>query len=400
MGKTTTCGIAVLIFAVMQVRAAAQSQTPTHSDTFRVLYTFSGGSDGALPSTGLLRDAAGNLYGTTIAGGDPDCNCGVVFEVSPTGKEHVLYTFTGDPDGGGPDGSYPQGDLTFDREGNLYGTTTQGGDLGGVVFKLDRNGNETVLHKFEGPDGAFPFGLTRDAAGRLFGVTFYNDQRCGCGTVYGLNKNGHVSFYAFSGKPDGANPEGDVAIDHKGNLYGTTSAGGKFGSGAIFKIDRKAQETVLHSFSGADGADPVGGLVLDEQGNAYGTTYSGGAWNSGVVFKLNQKGEFTVLYNFMGGADGGGPLAQLVRDSAGNLFGTAYTGGDVSCVFISQNPGCGVVFELDPRGTETVLYTFENGADGSMPQGKLTLDRNGNLYGTATLGNNFFGTGVVFELTR
>lgn len=387
--------IALLVCALISCRAAAQSTAPQGPlSTFHVLYTFTGGADGALPEAGLLRDSAGNLYGTTIAGGDPDCYCGVVFKVSPTGSERVLYTFTGDPDGGGPDGSYPQGDLTFDKEGNLYGTTTQGGDLGGVVFKLDRNEHETVLHKFEGPDGAYPFGLTRDTKGRLFGVTLDN-------TVYGLTTDGRdLGFYSFNGGNDGASPEGDVVIDRQGNLYGTTSRGGQYGKGVVFKVDRKGQETILHSFSGADGANPYGGLVLDEQGNAYGTTYSGGAWNSGVVFRLNQNVDFSVLYNFTGGADGGGALASLVRDSAGDLFGTTFTGGDVSCVFISENPGCGVIFELDANGTETVLHTFENGSDGSMPQAKLTLDRNGNLYGTATLGNDFFGTGVVFEVTR
>jgi uncharacterized repeat protein (TIGR03803 family) len=391
--------VTVLVFLLSAAAQSAFSQTSPQ--TFRVLYTFTGGTDGALPYAGVLRDRKGNLYGTTIAGGDAAvCNCGVVFELSPEGAEQVLFTFTGDQDGGGPDGSWPAGDLAADKEGNIYGATTGGGQFAGVVFKLDRNRNETVLHTFNGNDGAYPLGVIRDSAGTLFGVADLGNAKCGCGTVYALNSSGReLGVYAFTGGNDGANPTGDLVRDSHGNLYGAASGGGKLRNGVVFKVSRTGKETVLHNFNGSDGASPYSGLLFDGQGNAYGTTYVGGASNSGVVYKLSKNGEFKVLYNFTGGADGGFPLAGLVQDPAGNLYGTTFNGGDVSCVFIQQQPGCGVVFKLDPNGTETVLHTFENGADGSLPEAKLTMDAEGNLYGTAILSDNFFGFGVVFEMT-
>lgn len=389
-----------MVLVVLIGTATQFAFSQTSPQTFRVLYSFTGGTDGGQPFAGMLRDRKGNLYGTAITGGDAFCNCGVVFEVSPEGVERVLYTFTGDQDGGGPDGGWPAGDLTADKEGNIYGTTTSGGHLVGVVFKLDRSGNETVLHTFEGVDGGYPLGLIRDSAGSLFGVTVNSAAKCGCGTVYALNATGReVGLYFFDGGSNGSSPVGDLARDRSGNLYGAASGGGEFRNGVVFKLSRTGRETVLHNFSGSDGANPSSGLLFDAQGNAYGTTYLGGASNSGVVYKLSKNGEFKVLYNFTGGPDGGFPLAGLVQDSAGNLYGTTFNGGDVSCVFIQQQPGCGVVFKLDPSGTETVLHTFENGADGSLPQAKLTLDSEGNLYGTTTLSDNFFGSGVVFEMT-
>jgi uncharacterized repeat protein (TIGR03803 family) len=207
----------------------------------------------------------------------------VVFRVDRTGRETVLYTFTG-PNGGGPTAG-----LLRDKEGNLYGTTSGGGSFGsGTVFELDRTGKETVL-------------------------------------------------YSFTGGTDGANPVGRLIRDKEGNLYGTASSGGAFGAGAVFQLDPARNETVLYSFSASgttDGNTPYAGLVRDREGNLYGTTtfggspmFSGHLSDCGVVFKLDRANRETVLYNFTGGADGCAPEARLVRDPAGDLYGTTTNGG-------------------------------------------------------------------------
>jgi uncharacterized repeat protein (TIGR03803 family) len=210
-----------------------------------VLFSFNGAMEGGNPGGGLVRDAAGNLYGTTSYGGAGGCpfgqGCGVVFKFDPTGNETLVHSFAGSPaDGGVPSGGLPSADLVRDAAGNLYGTTYSGGASGyGIVFKLDTADQETILHSFAGPptDGGYPnAGLVRDAAG---------------------------------------------------NLYGTTSYGGSASPfGVVFKLDTAGRETILHNFFGYEGAFPYAGLVRDAAGNLYGTTYSGGASDSGVVFKL------------------------------------------------------------------------------------------------------------------
>jgi uncharacterized repeat protein (TIGR03803 family) len=317
---------------------------------------FAGGDasgGGFAPYAGLIFDAAGNLYGTTYAGGAGD---GVVFKLAPnpdgTWTETVLHSFAG-TDGGGP-----YAGLIFDATGNLYGTT-EGGGAGdyGVVYKLSPNPDgtwtESVLHSFTGADGWFPYaGLIFDSAGNLYGTTYYGGGTgCGygCGAVY---------------KP-APNPDGTWT------------------------------ETVLHSFMGTDGRNPYGGLISDASGNLYGTTqYGGASAGYGVVFKLapNVDGTWTetVLHNFMG-TDGYGPLAGLVFDAIGNLYGTAQGGGA---------DGNGVVFKLVPNQdgawSESVLHTFSG--TGKNPEAPVIFDPAGNLYGTASAGNNNYG--LAFEITN
>jgi uncharacterized repeat protein (TIGR03803 family) len=406
-GRPAGPALALAIMFVSAVLATGSAQAQTYTE--RVLYSFMGGTDGAYPIAGLVRDGQGNLYGTTSGGG----GCGTVFKLDATGAETVLYRFTG---AGRGDGCFPTASLVRDTQGNLYGTTASGGTLRcappygcGTVFKVDTTGKETVLHSFTAEqDGWRPWaGLTRDAQGTLYGTTefgggnycsFFPDY-AGCGTVFKVDNIGiETVLHRFTEEgDDGWNPSAGLILDAQGNLYGTTRGGGaygrnEYGYGTVFKVDMTGKETVLYSFEGeADGNSPSAGLVLDAQGNMYGTT-------NGTVFKLDTTGEETVLYRFTGtGGDGALPLAGLVRDMQGDLYGTTYFGGDPAC-----EGGCGTVFKLDTTGKETVLHSFTGtGGDGcytSATSAGLVRDMQGNLYGTTTE-CGAYGMGTVFRLT-
>jgi uncharacterized repeat protein (TIGR03803 family) len=363
------------------------------AQTFTVLYSFKGVPDAASPMAGLVMGGRGNLYGTTSAGGTS--NNGTVFKLGTTG-EAVLYSFCIRTNCA--DGAFPVAPLLRDKTGNLYGTTSNGGISGnGVVFKLDASGKESVLHRFAGhlKDGNNPqAGLIRDAASNLYGTTTYGGS-FDDGIVFKVNKAGKETvLYDFTGGMDGGNPQyGSLRRDATGNLYGTTYTGGSFscggsdGCGTVFKLDL-GKETVFHNFAGGDGANPYAGVIRDAAGNLYGTTAFGGPAQNGTVFKLDAGGRETILYGFTGGTDGAFPYGGLVRDAVGNLYGTTNVGGA---------SGWGVVFKVDANGTETVLYSFTGGADGGLPFGNLIRDGAGNLYGTTNVGgaSNF---GVVFKL--
>jgi uncharacterized repeat protein (TIGR03803 family) len=325
----------------------------------------------------------------------------------------ILNTFTG------PNGSGPNGTLIADSSGNLYGTTVNGGVHGfGTVFELPVSGEEQVLYSFEGgADGANPSGiLVRDNVGDLYGTTSYGGSfgglcvsPLGCGVVFEVNPKGKERvLYAFTGGSDGSNPESGLILDAAGNFYGTTTLGGNFtgqcagGCGVVFKLQHSGIETVLYSFNGPpDGDVPYAGLVRDMAGNLYGTTQDGGSISScfycGTVFKLDALGNETVLYSFSGAADGGQPAhGALILDQSGNLYGTTMFGGDDTCESLY---GCGVIFELDSSGDETVLHTFTGSIDGAYPTGGLIRDAKGNIYGTSLEGgggNN--NSGTVFKL--
>jgi len=349
-----------------------------------VLHSFTGKPDGSYPYAGVIRDPAGNLYGTAYWGGT--ANLGAVFELDAAGHETLLYSF---PGAGG--GSYTEAGVILDSAGNLYGTAIAGGIAGvGVVFKLDTMRRETELYSFTGgADGGYPYaGVIRDSAGNLYGTA--SEGGVGYGVVYKVDPSGQeTTLYAFAGAPDGSGPYAGVVRDPAGNLYGTTDQGGKANMGAVYKLDTSGGETVLYSFTGgADGGSPYAGVILDSAGNLYGTTYYGGTSNAGVVYKLDTTGELTVLYSFTGGADGANPAAGLVRDSAGNLYGTTSGGG---------SGNAGAVYELDTTGQETVLYSFTGGTDGGLPEAGLIRDAAGNLYGTNVYGGTS-GAGTVYEL--
>ncbi len=406
--------MAIMLLATLVAIPSARAQT------FTILYSFSsGGADGYDPDSRVIRDSAGNLYSTTPAGGAfHNCGgagCGTVFMLDTSGKQTVLYSFMG-----GADGAVPTGGLIRDAAGNLYGTTIFGGgrDCGGsgcgTVFKLDTTGKETVLHLFKGSktEGVNPgSGVIRDAAGNLYGTTQAGGDalfcRGGCGTVFKLDTAGEVTIlYRFTGRTGGGPASGGLVRDPAGNLYGTTPNGGVFqnncktasgrGCGAVFKIDTTGKETVLYSFTGGtDGWFPVGGVVRDAAGNLYGMTNGGGDFNCnpgfgcGTVFKVDTTGKETVLHNFAGAADGELPWGGLIRDAAGNLYGaTPYGGGEVSE---------GTVFKVDTTGKETVLYTFGNADIAAFPLAGVSRDAAGNLYGT-TSGGGTFRSGTVFKI--
>jgi uncharacterized repeat protein (TIGR03803 family) len=204
----------------------------------------------------------------------------------------------------------------------------------------------------------------------------------------------YTVLYSFTGGADGGTPEAGVIRDSAGNLYGTTQYGGQAGWGAVYKLDTAGNETVLYSFTGgADGGYPVAGVVRDSTGNLHGTTENGGIVNgvrpfgNGMVYKVDTSGQETVLYSFTGGADGNQPNAGVIRDSAGNLYGTADGGSS----------GWGVLYMVDTAGNYNLLYNFTGGADGGWPLAGVIRDSAGNLYGTAYTGGKY-GGGVAYAI--
>jgi len=397
--------IIVLLSALMPQGARAQN--------FQVLYSFAGGMDGGQPSGDLARDSAGNLYGTTASGGaSAACNggCGTIFKVDPAGKETVLHSFNG-TDGSYPFSVILDASWNLYGATLFGGQSCPGIGTCGVVFKLDTSDDLTILHEFAGgTDGSTPeASLVIDAMGNLYGTTLAGGASSGCpdqippgcGIVFKIDKNGDESILDFDGV-DGKNPSAGLLLDSDGSLYGTTTAGGAFASsvfdyiccyGSVFKVDNKGKVTVIHSFTGLipDDGVPYAQLVQDQTGNLYGTTefHPPGSNIYGTVFKLNKKGgPVTELFNF-DYVDGGYPSAGLTRDNAGNLYGTT--------LYATEGCACGTVFKLDPAGNMTTLHTFTGKTDGAFPESVLVLDDAGNLYGTTESGGAG-GDGVIFRI--
>jgi uncharacterized repeat protein (TIGR03803 family) len=411
-GKTLAV-VTITLFVILALAPSAGAQT------YKVLYTFTGGPDGAQPNEVLIFDGAGNLYSNTVYGGT--YGAGTVFKLSPnpdgSWTESVLYSFTGGSDGRSPN----LGGLVFDTAGNLYGTCHDGGKYGGgVLYKLapnpDGTWTQTVIHQFKGRnDGSSPFGApVFDKAGNLYG-TAPGAGHFGYGTVFKLTPSPDDQWtydviHQFADKPAWG-PWVGLFPDAAGNLYGTTRNDWQSGQGCsnpplecgtVYKMtpapDGKWTFKVIHRFSGGKhGADPgTEGLVSDSEGTLYGGTEKQGAYGHGLVFKLTPtpdgKWSYRILHQFHGQTDGGNPIGRLVRNEAGNVYGTTIFGGAY---------GQGVVFKLTPNPDGswgfTVVYTF-TGSEGAAPVGGLTLDDAGNLYGAAQLGGAY-GAGVVYEIT-
>jgi hypothetical protein len=440
--KVSKLTFAALLLLASVPLALAQKET--------VLRGFNGSPDGSFPvNSRLTFDTSGNLYGMTGEGGATGGNCftpngcGVFFKLTPSSHgwtESVLYSFTG-----GADGATPCGGVFIDQAGNVYRTAANGGAYGyGTVFKLTAAGSGWTgagLYSFTGDtDGSTPCSdIVADQKGNLFGTASVGgDQgsQClgysGCGTVFELtpNSGGGWAFsvlYTFTGAADGGGP-GELISDAAGNLYATTWQGGdtncvsSSGCGTVFRLafsNGAWTETALHSFSGlgsrthGDGAFPNARLTFDADGNLYGTTYEGGEdapmcglgiFGCGTVFELarDSSGNFAekVLYRFTGARDGFVPEAPLVFDSKGNLYGTTVEGGGGTRWCYN---GCGVVFELTPSALgwkQIVTHTFA-GMDGAEPEGGVILAAGG-LFGTTYEGGGLScggrGCGVIFEI--
>jgi uncharacterized repeat protein (TIGR03803 family) len=375
--------LTVLLTLTLMFLPAVLLTQSAQAQTHRVLYGFTGGADGANPMGSLLMDKAGNLYGTTEIGGA--LGFGTVFKLDATGNETVLHSFTYF------DGAVPYAGLVMDKTGNLYGTTAFGGPFdAGTAFKLGTSGEETVLYGFSGgTDGEDPeAGLVMDMAGNLYGTTYYGGA-FGFGTVFQVDPSGNEMVLHNFTKSDGANPDASLVMDKRGDLYGTTEFGGSSGVGTLFKLTRGGNYDVLYSFTNMpDGEAPQAGLVVDKAGNFWGTTNVGGSSGFGTVFKLGTSGNEMVLHSFTNVPDGAYPMAGLVMDEAGNLYGTTREGGSF---------GFGTVFKLGTSGNETVLHSFTY-SDGAYPYAGLVMDKAGNLYGTTNSGGTF-GYGTVFKLT-
>lgn len=380
--------------------------TNADASNFKVLYsfigTFNNATDGAVPAASLLRDSAGNLYGTASQGGDSTCGggCGTVFKYSPAKKkETTLLIFHGG------NGMFPAGNLVSDAKGNLYGTTFAGGkENDGVVFKLSASGKETVLHSFcsedKCADGKAPYGgLVADGSGNFYGTASAGGA-FNLGLVYKIAKDGSESaIYSFKGNSDGATPMAGLMLAN-GKLYGTTSAGGSTscegpGCGTVYQITTAGKETVLYKFcvtgSCVFGQEPWAPPVMDKAGDLYGTTRVGGGHGVGVVFKLTPGGKESVIYNFSGGDDGSEPIGGVIKDSNGNFFGATLFGG-------GEN-GYGTVFKITKKGKENILHKFTGGNDGGQGKAGLIMDSTGNLYGTAQVGGTE-SSGVIYKIVR
>jgi len=372
----------IVLLSVLAAAPAAQGQT------YSVLYNFTGGSDGANPLHGsLIEDKAGNLYGTTQYGGSS--GYGTVFKLTKSGTESVLYSFTG-----GADGAEPYGGVLL--SGNtLYGTALSHGSFGwGVVFELNiKTGKYTVLYTFTGgADGGQPWAvLVRDKKGNLYGTTAFGGS--GSGTVFEVvpKTKTETVLHSFAGTQETGAFSG-LTLSATGRvLFGTTTWGGSSGYGVVFSLTIKTGTyTVLYNFTGSsDGRWPFGTLTLDPKGNLYGTTNLGGTEGYGTVFEVVPKsGKETVLYSFTGGADGGIPYGGVVRDKKGKLYGNTSQYGESNYY--------GTVYEL-AKGKESVLHSFDY-SDGEYPYGGLLMDSKGNLYGTTYKGGSY-GYGVVWEIT-
>lgn len=420
-GLVTTNAAAVLVGLLLLafgLSAAARAQTLT------VLHAFTGGSDGTEPYAGLTMDRGGNLYGTAgyggYTGGNCGSGCGVVFKLTRHGSNWLLdplYSFHG-----GSDGAIPIARVVFGPDGALYGSTASGGGTGcggsgcGTVFRLQPPAtscssfpcpwHETVLYSFTGgSDGATPDlgALVFDANGNIYGTTANGGNvgspcsPTGCGVVFELVRNGQSwtesVLYSFTGGLDGANPLGGLTFDQAGNLYGDNYAGTAY---ELSPTESGWVEKTLISYL----LQPIGGLALDTAGNLYGTTIFGGNQSAGNVFELSPGGDgwtYSQIYSIVG--YGNGPEDTPVFDSAGNLY--------VTSSFSGGNPG--ELFKLTPSGgswTYTSLHIFTGGSDGGLPVGNVVLGANGTMFGTTVEGGSRNGScagqggcGVVYEVT-
>ncbi len=424
LNKTPQALTRILSYGLATLLLAALVAPQLQAQTLNVLHSFAGTSDGLYPVAGLTIDSAGSLYGTTaglIYTSGP--SYGSVFRLKPHNGAWLfspLYDFTG-----GNDGAYPLARVVLGSNGTLYGTVNRGGVQNcmqgcGLVFNLRPRPaippspltpwNETVLYSFQGStDGAYPgYGdIAFDAAGNIYNTGSQGGiNNCpghvGCGVVYKLTRSGsnytESPLYAFTAGTDGAFPIAAVAIDHSGNLYTTAYQGGTNNGGTVIQLAPSGggyNETTIHQFiASTDGDNPWTGVLIDSSGNLFGGTSRDGIDGGGSVYEMSPSGggwNFSVLQSFNGSGANPGPQGVLTADASGNLYGTIYAGG-------AHNYGA--IFELRRSGSSFTyidLYDFTGGSDGGYPASTVTLDSVGNLYGTAYQGGTH-NYGVVWQL--
>lgn len=401
-----------LLSILAALAAAAPPLHVARAATTQVIYSFGGDEDGEYADTDLVMDAAGNIYGTTVQGGQ--FSSGTVWELSPSGNSlthTVLYNFTG-----GADGGEPYKGVTLDAQGNLYGTAVTGGSGSceggcGVAYKLTNSGGtwtQTVIHAFTGgEDGSGPgAGLTLDAKGNVYGMTPTGGVD-GLGTIFRLHPGQGANWkltviHAFTGGTDGTGGSAGRLVFRGKHLYGAATSGGLDGYGTAYELTPARSGEwgfrTIYTFPGQPNAGfPYGGLLFDASGNLYGTTYYDGANNLGSVYELipRHSGEWKekLLYSFASGNDGQASIGNLVFDAAGNLYGTTSEGG---------TGGVGVVFELKHRVSgkwrESVVHNFAGPPDGAYAYNGMVPDGAGNFFG-ATVHGGANDDGAIYEFT-
>ena len=398
-------------FALSILALATASSAALAGATYKTLHSFSGASDGTYPQSGLVMDAAGNLYGTTPQGGAYDM--GTLFKVMPDGTFTLLHTFKGGRDGAVPTGAA----LTLDGHGTIYGLTEQGGIANGGTAYRFRNGKMKVLHSFGvGDDSSWPqSGLLLQPDGSLVGTASqgggaggaYCAASRGCGTIFRLAPDGtETILHAFAGDAynDGSGPTGTPVRDLAGNLYGTTYYGGQGDAGTVYRIAPDNTARILYVFTNP-AVHPHQGLAIDREGNLFGTTEETSGHYATEVFEVDNKNQESIVYDLSAGTGNGVGLTSLLADRKGNLYGTLASGGGNRTGACEQYGGCGAFFVLDPWSHQvTVLHGF-GGSDGQLPYSGVVTDGRGNFYGTTKWGgltkwNNGYSTnGTLFKIS-
>jgi uncharacterized repeat protein (TIGR03803 family) len=362
----------------------------THAQTFTTLHSFDS-TDGSEPQASLVQATDGNLYGTTFDGGASSActgGCGTVFKISPSGALTTLHSFDS------TDGKNPWAGVIQASNGNFYGTTLYGGaNTYGTIFEITASGTLTTLHTFDWTDGANPrAGLIQASNGNFYGTTSSGGAN-GYGTVFKITSSGTLTTLHSFDSTDGENPNAALIQATNGSFYGTTLRGGTYEQGVFFKITSSGTLTTLYNFCSqsncTDGEVLTAGVIQGADGNFYGTTEYGGTDNAGTVFKITSSGKLTTLASF-DVTDGEYPYAGLLQATDGNFYGTTWAGGS------SDN---GTIFKVTSSGTLTTLHSF-SGSDGNYPYVALIQDTNGTFYGTTQYGGAGVGVGTVFSLSE
>jgi uncharacterized repeat protein (TIGR03803 family) len=379
----------------------AATAIPSPAQTFATLASFNN-TNGSFSQAPLVQGLDGNLYGTTDDGGLKAS--GTAFKITLAGKLSLVHNFCSRTNCA--DGEVPESGLVPVTNGDLYGITSSGGSgcsYCGTVFVITPGGTLLTLHSFDGSDGLNPLGLMQASNGDFYGTTSTGGSGSG-GTIFRMTPAGTLTTlynFEFFNYPVAGLVEGS-----DGDFYGTTITYAAEGYGTIFKMTPDGGVTTLHTFSGTDGSWPVASLMEASNGHFYGTTSQGGPASSicvstgcGTVFEITPEGMLTTLHSFSG-PDGLSPSGALVQGSDGNLYGTTSGGGPANS---SCGSGCGTIFQITPEGKFTKLHTFD-GMDGRYPYVGLLQATDGNFYGTTYAGGTSTacagGCGTVFRLSR